>query len=152
VIVVGHTRHKAALSLGLSNVPVHVATGLTPAQIKAYRIADNQTASLSSWDEERLMLELGELQHADIDLNLTGFSADELVRLLEPLQEGLADPDAIPEPLGQAETQPGDLWTLGHHRLLCADSSKPEAVDRLLAGAQVHLVNADPPYNVKVEP
>src|SRR5438552_2281771 len=80
VIIVGHTRYQAALKLGLENVPVHVATGLTPAQIKAYRIADNQTATLSSWDEDRLALELAELQHMNIDLNLTGFSAEELLR------------------------------------------------------------------------
>src|SRR4051794_31268056 len=65
VIVVGHTRYKAALKLGLEMVPVHVATGLTPAQIKAYRIADNQTATLSQWDDDRLPLELAELQEID---------------------------------------------------------------------------------------
>src|SRR5271165_6329985 len=72
VIVVGHTRYKAALRLGLETVPVHVATGLTPAQAKAYRIADNQTASLSEWDHDKLPLELAELQQMDFDLNLTG--------------------------------------------------------------------------------
>jgi DNA modification methylase len=152
VIVVGHTRYKAALKLGLENVPVHVATGLTPAQIKAYRIADNQTATLSCWDEDRLVLELAELQHSDVDVKLTGFSAEELLRLTEPPSAGLADPDAIPEPLDKAQTQPGDLWILGPHRLLCGDSSKAEDVDRLLEGAKIHLVNTDPPYNVKVEP
>src|SRR6266481_9923123 len=94
VIVVGHTRYKAALKLGLEMVPVHVATGLTPAQIKAYRIADNQTATLSQWDDDRLPLELAELQQMDFDLNLTGFSADELLGLLDsPGQAGLTDPD-----------------------------------------------------------
>ena len=65
---------------------------------------------------------------------------------------GLTDPDEIPEPPDEATTQPGDLWILGDHRLLCGDSSKPEDVDRLLAGATIQLVNTDPPYNVKVEP
>src|SRR5438874_5601659 len=70
VIVVGHTRYKAALKLGLETVPVHVAVGLTPAQLKAYRIADNQTAGLSGWDHERLPLELAQLQQMDFDLSL----------------------------------------------------------------------------------
>ena len=153
VIVVGHTRYKAALKLGLDTVPVHVARGLAPAQFKAYRIADNQTARLSEWDYDRLPLELIELQKMDFDLNLTGFSADELTRLLdsEPTV-GLTDPDDIPEPPDEPTTKPGDVWLLGKHRLLCGDSSKPEDVDRLLGSAKVHLVNTDPPYNVKVEP
>lgn len=65
---------------------------------------------------------------------------------------GQTDPDAVPEPPDAAITQPGDLWILGKHRLLCGDSSKPEDLDRLLDGAVIHLVNTDPPYNVKVEP
>src|SRR4029077_18068489 len=84
VIIVGHTRYKAALKLGLAEVPVHVAVGLTAAQAKAYRLADNQTATLSQWDDDKLPLELAELQGMDFDLNLTGFSADELLRLLGP--------------------------------------------------------------------
>ena len=84
VIIVGHTRYKAALKLGLEVVPVHVAVGLSPAQAKAYRIADNQTAGLSHWDDAKLPLELAELQGLDFDLSLTGFSADELTALLAP--------------------------------------------------------------------
>jgi DNA modification methylase len=153
VIVVGHTRYKAALRLGLEMVPVHVATGLTPAQLKAYRIADNQTARLSEFDNDKLAAELIELQKMDIDLDLTGFTPEELVGLMtSATPDGMTDPDAVPEPPDEAITQPGDLWILGAHRLLCADSSKPEDVDLLLAGAMIHLVNTDPPYNVKVSP
>jgi DNA modification methylase len=153
VIVVGHTRYKAALKLGLEEVPVHVAVGLTSAQAKAYRLADNQTSRLSDWDYDRLPLELAELQQLNIDLNLTGFSADELLRLLEPpTTEGLTDPDAVPEPPDEPTTKPGDLWLLGRHRLLCGDSAKAEDVDRLVEGAPMHLVNTDPPYGVRVEP
>jgi DNA modification methylase len=153
VIIVGHTRYKAALKLGLETVPVHVAVGLTPEQARAYRLADNQTATLSHWDDEKLPLELIALQEAGFDLDLTGFPADDLMRLLqtEPA-DGLTDPDSVPEPPDEATTQPGDLWLLGNHRLLCGDSSNPEDVDRLLDGAAIHLVNTDPPYNVKVEP
>jgi DNA modification methylase len=153
VIIVGHTRYKAALKLGMTEIPVHVAVGLSPAQAKAYRIADNQTASIATWDEDKLPLELAALQELGFDLELTGFSADELTRLLDSdANAGQADPFAVPEPPDEPTTQPGDLWLLGKHRLLCGDSSKSEDVDRLLDGADVHLVNTDPPYNVKVEP
>jgi DNA modification methylase len=153
VIIVGNTRYKAAVLLGLEKVPVHKATGLTPAQVKAYRLADNKTAELATWDQGLLVQELLALQQQDFDLDLTGFAADELLRLLPAdSQGGLADPDAVPEPPDEAQTQPGDLWIMGAHRLLCGDSVKPEEVDRLLAGAAIHLVNTDPPYNVKVEP
>jgi len=153
VIICGHTRWKAAQKLGLEQAPVHVATDLTPEQIRAYRIADNQTASLAEWDYDLLPIELGELQACNYDLGLLGFDQDELAKLLGgELNEGLCDPDEIPAPPDEAITRPGDLWILGNHRLLCGDSSKPEDVDRLLDGATIHLVNTDPPYNVKVEP
>src|SRR5262249_41707907 len=132
VIIVGHTRYKAALKLGMTEVPVHVAVGLTPAQLRAYRIADNQTATIATWDDDKLPLELAALQQEGFNLELTGFSSDELLRLLDSESNvGQCDPDAVPEPPDEAITQPGDLWLLGKHRLLCADSSKAEDVDRL---------------------
>ncbi|MBS0208854.1 MAG: ParB N-terminal domain-containing protein [Planctomycetes bacterium] len=153
VIICGHTRFKAAQQLGLEQVPVHVAKDLTPEQIKAYRIADNQTASLAEWNYDLLPIELADLQQCNFDLGLLGFDQDDLAKLLNPdLKDGLCDPDEVPAPPDAATTQPGDLWVLGDHRLLCGDSSKPADVDRLLGGAVIHLVNTDPPYNVKVEP
>lgn len=153
VIICGHTRYKAALKLGLEKVPVHVAKDLTPEQIRAYRIADNKTAELAEWNYDLLPIELSQLGEAGFDLQLLGFDADELSQLLDPgLREGLCDPDEVPAPPDEAVTQPGDLWILGEHRLLCGDSRNPENVDRLLDGAEIHLVNTDPPYNVKVEP
>jgi hypothetical protein len=153
IIVVGHTRYKAALKLGLEKVPVHVATDLTPEQIKAYRIADNKTAELSDWNYDLLPIELAELKGMNYDLGLLGFDQDELAKLLDPgFKGGLCDPDDVPAPPDEATTRPGDLWILGDHRLLCGDSGKAGDVDRLLDGAPIHLVNTDPPYNVKVEP
>jgi DNA modification methylase len=153
VIIVGHTRYKAALMLGLEKVPVHVASGLSPAQVKAYRLADNQTASLSQWDHDLLPLELADLQGMNYDLDLTGFSSEELLGLLAPSTPvGLTDPDDIPEPPDKARTRHGDLWQLGQHRLLCGDSGAALDVDRLLEGAAVDLACTDPPYNVKLEP
>ena len=155
VIIVGHTRWKAAQKLGLETVPVHVAVDLPPEKVKAYRLADNKLAEMAEWDMELLPIELSELRGMDIDLGMLGFAPDELEKLLGAGihgNEGLTDPDAVPDPPDAAVTQPGDLWVLGDHRLLCGDSSKAEDVDRLLGGARIHLVNTDPPYNVMVEP
>src|SRR5713101_7198928 len=113
VIIVGHTRYKAALKLGMEKVPVYVAIGLTPEQAKAYRIADNQTAALSRFDEAKLVQELLELQHMDFNLSLTGFGDEELLRLLNAdSSTGLVDPDAVPEPPDEPTTRPGDLIML----------------------------------------
>ena len=153
VIVVGHTRWKAANKLGIEKVPVHVARELTREQAKAYRIADNQSANLATWDPELLKCELSDLKGLDFDLSALGFSAEQLAELMDPgVKDGKCDPDDIPAPPDEAITKPGDLWILGDHRLLCGDSAKPEDVDRLLGGQPIHLVNTDPPYNVKVEP
>jgi DNA modification methylase len=153
VVVCGHTRLKAAQKLGLDKVPVHIATDLTDDQIRAYRIADNQTATIAEWNMDLLPIELSELQVANYDLGMLGFDSEELARILGgEMNDGECDPDEVPLPPDEAVTQPGDLWILGNHRLLCGDSSKPEDLDRLLGGQPIHLVNTDPPYNVKVEP
>ncbi len=178
VIVCGHTRWKAAQKLGLAEVPVHVARDLTPEQIRAYRIADNKTAELAEWNLDLLPIELAELKDAGIDWSLLGFDQDELAKLMDAangVKEGLTDPDEVPEPPDEAITQRGDLWILRNadgveHRLLCGDSASAADVDVLLAVAPakalelpagtevkpkllpVHLVNTDPPYNVRVEP
>jgi DNA modification methylase len=153
VIIVGHTRFKAAKKIGLLQVPVHVATDMSAEAVKAYRIADNRTAENAQWDYDLLPIEIGDLQRAGFDCELLGFDSDELARLLDPgIGQGLVDPDDVPEPPDDAITQPGDLWVLGNHRLLCGDSSSPTDLDRLLNGNVIHLCNTDPPYNVKVEP
>src|SRR5262249_39100873 len=134
-------------------IPVHVASGLTPAQIRAYRLADNQTNRLSDWDPDGLVAELLELQKLDFDLSLTGFTVDDVSSLLSSVNpEGQTDPDAVPEPPEEAITKVGDLWLLGSHRLLCGDAAHAEDVDRLLDGQPIHLVHTDPPYNVQVKP
>ena len=151
VIIVGHTRWKAARHLGMTEVPVHVATGLSPEQIRAYRLADNKTNELADWDKLLLPIELGELQAGGYDIGMLGFDEEDLAKILQTENSGLCDPDDIPLPPDAAITQPGDLWILGNHRLLCGDSAKPEDLDRLLNGQLIHLCNTDPPYNVKVE-
>jgi site-specific DNA-methyltransferase (adenine-specific) len=152
VIIVGHTRYKAAVKLGMTEVPVHVARGLTPEQARAYRIADNQTATLSQWDEDKLPFELMELQKADFDLTLTGFPEDEILRLLtQPTPEGQCDPDDVPAPPAEPITKPGDLWLLGRHRLLCGDATKPEDIACIMGDTKADLLLTDPPYNVAYE-
>jgi len=153
VIIAGHTRLRAARKLGLKEVPTIRADDLTPEQVKALRIADNKVATLTSWDMELLPLELADLKGVDFDLALLGFSAEDLSAIMAPAgSEGLTDPDDVPGAPDAATTVPGDIWVLGNHRLMCGDSSKPEDLDRLLDGQPIHLVNTDPPYNVKVEP
>jgi len=153
VIIVGHTRWKAAKKLGLAKVPVHMATDLPPEKVKAYRIADNQTATLAEWDLDLLPIELKDLQQADYDLDLLGFDEEELAHLLDgDVTEGLTDADSVPEPPDDPITQRGDMWILGDHRLLCGDSGSEADLDRLLDGETIDLVACDPPYNVKVEP
>jgi len=155
VIIVGHTRWKAAKKLGLDKVPVHVATDLPPEKVRAYRIADNKTGELAEWDLEILPIELNELRESGFDMDVLAFDDEELGQLLsqaEGVTEGLTDPDSVPEPPDDPITQRGDLWILGNHRLLCGDSGSVEDLDRLLDGKGIDLVNMDPPYNVKVEP
>ena len=153
VIICGHTRFKAATKMALAEVPVHIATDLTPEQVRAYRIADNRTAELSEWNMELLPLELADLQDAGLDWSLLGFDDRELQKMLDQgAKAGLTDPDAIPEPPDEATTVRGDIWILGEHRLMCGDSSLPEDMARLLDGQPVQLVNTDPPYNVAVQP
>jgi len=155
VIIAGHTRWAAAKKLGLARVPGHVATDLTPEQVKAYRIADNKTGELAEWDLDILPIELNELRESGFDLEVLAFDDEELAKLLSSAQgvtEGLTDPDAIPEPPDEPITQRGDIWVLGNHRLMCGDSGSVEDLDRLLDGAVIDLVNMDPPYNVRVEP
>ena len=153
VIVVGHTRWKAPRKLGLTEVPVHVASELTPEQAKAYRIADNQLATIADWNFDLLPVEIADLQALGMDVSILGFSPEELGEIMAPKgTDGLTDPDDVPAPPDAATTVLGDIWLLGNHRLMCGDSASPADLDRLLDGARIALVNTDPPYNVKVEP
>jgi len=153
IIIAGHTRYKAAIQLGLQEVPVVVASDLTPAQIKAYRIADNKLGELAEWDLDLLPEELAELEAAHVDLDLLGFGDAELTELLlGDVVDGITDPDAVPDPPDDPISQPGDVWLMGDHRLRCGDSADMTQLASLLDGADIHLVNTDPPYNVGVEP
>jgi DNA modification methylase len=151
VVIVGHVRLLAAQKLELTQVPVHVATELTTAQVNAYRLADNRTNEEASWDTEALALELASLKLDEFDLDLTGFNLDEIQELLAEATEGLTDADEAPAVPQFALTAPGDLWIMGKHRLLCGDATSIEQVERLMNGQKAGLAFTDPPYNVDYE-
>lgn len=144
IIVAGHGRYHAAKKLGLQEVPVIIADDLTPVQIKAFRLADNKVAEQSTWDEELLQLELEMLNEMDFDMELFGFEKVEA----EIENEGETDPDDIPdEPPSICE--PGDIWKLNDHLLVCGDATDPATYKKLFKnGEQADLLLTDPPYNV----
>ena len=152
VIIVGHARLLAAKKLGAKQVPVHVATDLTPEQARTYRLMDNRSHDETAWDYELLTAELFDLKNLNFDLSLTGFDTDELSQFMVDKSAGLTDDDDIPAKPEVAVTQPGDVWVLGRHRLLCGDSTKDGVVEQLLPhGARADLAFTDPPYNVDYE-
>lgn len=153
-LVAGHGRLLAARKLGLDTVPVVVLDHLTPAQRRAYVIADNKLALNAGWNEELLATELHALNGEGFDLALIGFSETELDALMAPLDDeadasGGADEDAadeMPAPPREPISRPGDLWLIGDHRLLCGDSADPAAVARVMNGERAALVFTSPPY------
>ncbi|MBL8841974.1 MAG: DNA modification methylase [Planctomycetes bacterium] len=151
-VIGGNGRLAAMRELGWKECDV-VELHLDDQKAAALGLALNRTSELASWDEPVLADILKQLDAAG-ELGATGFSHDDLGELLDKLESlsGDADLDEVPEPPDQPTTRRGDLWVLGEHRLLCGDSSSTADLDRLLAGAPIHLVNTDPPYNVKVEP
>ena len=152
VIVTGHTRLLAAQKLGIAEIPCILADDLTPAQIKAFRIADNKVSEFSEWDEEMLKTEFEELGELDFDLSLTGFGDDEIGTLLGLDEKSAAKEDdydvVLPE---EPKAKSGDIYQLGRHRLMCGDSTKPENVEQLMDGRKADLFLTDPPYNVDYE-
>jgi DNA modification methylase len=151
-IIAGHGRVRAAKKLGLTDVPVMVASGWTKAQIQAYGIADNKLALNAGWDEALLAIEIGELQEIGFDIELIGFTDTEIMALSSSGNEGLTDPDEIPEVPVNPVSRPGDVWLIGSHRLLCGDSTNATDVAKVLGSVKPHLMVTDPPYGVDYDP
>jgi DNA modification methylase len=151
-IIAGHGRLMAARKLGMAQVPVMIAKGWSDAQKRAYVIADNKLALNAGWDNELLALELAELDGLGFDVELTGFS-DEEIKALMPVEvtEGLTDPDDAPAVQENPVTVPGDVWVMGKHRLLCGDSTSVDDLAKLTQGNLVDMWLTDPPYNVAYE-
>lgn len=149
-VIAGHGRLLAAAQLGIAEVPVIELAGMTEAMKRAYIIADNKLALNAGWDTSILKLELAAISELGEDLTITGFSEDEIARLMGD-KLGLTDPDDVPENV-EPVSKLGDLWQLGNHRLICGDSTDALVVDRVLGGVKPHLMVTDPPYGVKLDP
>ena len=153
-IIAGHGRVMAAKKLGIDELPCIDASHLTEAQKKAYIIADNKLALNAGWDDEILRIEFDALKELDFDLELTGFSLDEIdgleIEEIAPEYEEDADGEII-EPPPEPKTKEGDVWILGKNRLMCGDSTSIDAVEKLLNGGKIDLVFTDPPYGVEYQ-
>ncbi len=148
-VIAGHGRLLAAKELGLAEVPTIMLSGLSDAQKRGLRLADNKIALGASWDLDLLKLELGELAEMDFDLDLTGFSTGEIDVVLS----GADDPDdeVIPATRTTPRTTPGDIWILGEHRIGCGDGRDPSFLRRVIgAGTEIDAAFLDPPYNVAI--
>ena len=154
-IIAGHGRVEAAKLLGIDAVPTCQLAHLSETDKRAYILADNKLAEKAGWDKELLAIELQGLIELDVDIELTGFDTSEIDIILENAREANGDPsgpeDEVPNSLGPAVTQTGDLWLLGTHRLLCGDARDQAAYDRLLEGPKAEFVFTDPPYNVAID-
>ena len=151
-IIAGHGRLLAARQLGLTEVPVVVLDHLSETQRRAYILADNRLAMNAGWDETALAAELGDLARAGVELTLIGFSDEELEALLDDGVEPDQDvAEEIPEPPATPVTQPGDVWQIGKHRLICGDCRDLAVVEKLLAGARAAVAITSPPYATQRE-
>lgn len=155
-IIAGHGRFEAAKLLKLVKVPVISATHLSEAEVRAYRLADNQLTLNSGYDNSLLQIELAELANIelDFDLEITGFETAQLDMLIDGSKDAEDDPaDALPEmdETLPAVTKSGDIWILGKHRLICEDSTKAETYQALMQNSKAQMVFTDPPYNVPVD-
>ena len=152
-IVDGHLRLKAAKKLGLEEVAVLLCDDMTDIQLRAFRLSVNRVSEFADWDDEMLRVELDALGEDGFDLELTGFSLDEIADLqIEEVPEGLTDEDAVPEAPGEPVTVYGDVWVLGDHRLKCGDSTSIDAVEKLMDGQKADLLFTDPYYSDDTAP
>jgi len=151
VIIAGHARLLAARKLGMTDVPVIVLDHLTETQRRALVLADNKLALNAGWDEEMVKVELASLQEDGFDLDIVGFTDEEIENLLRDPEQGAAgntDEDAVPETQETAVTVPGDVWILGPHRLLCGDATRMADIEKVMAGGLADMAWSDLPYNV----
>lgn len=149
VIIAGHTRKAAAEQLGLEVVPCIIADDLTPEQAAAFRLADNKTAELAEWDDDKLAEEIKALSDFPVDLSDFGFDLSEFEERAE-VEEVEGEEEAQDEEI-VPRMKAGEVWQLGRHRLMCGDSTDKADVLKLLNGARADMVFTDPPYGVNVE-
>ncbi|SHK17697.1 DNA modification methylase [Shimia gijangensis] len=153
-MIAGHGRLTAALQLGLCEVPAIRITHLSAAKKRALMLADNKIALNAAWDMDLLALELADLSELtlDFDLEITGFEVPEIDLIIEDAKPSPAPEDVVPEPdtTKSPVCQPGDLWLLGAHKVLCGDARNADDYTRLMDGAEAGLGFTDPPYNVPI--
>ncbi len=149
-LIDGVLRWKAAQKLEMEKVPVIVCDGWTEAQIKAFRLEVNRSATWAEFDLELVALEMQELKALDFDLNLTGFDPSEVDKFLlgYPQEQSFDTPRTVPE---QAVSHLGDLWRCGEHRVLCGDATSAEGVARLLGERKPQLMVTDPPWGIELD-
>lgn len=140
VIVAGHTRYKAAKTLGIDVVPCIIADDLTDEQIRAFRLADNKVSEKAEWDFELLLEEITALP--DFDMSDFGFDID--LGTDEEVKEDDFDMELPAEPKAKL----GQVYQLGRHRLMCGDSTKIDDVMKLIGTERIDMLFTDPPYNV----
>ena len=157
VIIVGHTRYKAAKSLKLKKVPVVIAANLTEKQVKAYRLADNRLNQDSEWDEFLLASEFQGIDEIDPDFDFTllGFENDEIgdIFVKDFSNDNDENDDNVPSDfLKKAITQKGDIWQLGKHILMCGDATRREDIEKLIGNEDKSkiFVITDPPYGISI--
>src|SRR5438094_5667298 len=157
-LIAGHGRVLAAQLLGMTRVPTIMLEHLSETQIRGFMIADNRLTDNSEWDEQLLAEQLKALSVLDLDFSIevTGFEMGEIdvfIEGLAPAMDDSQDPaDSIPEtPASVRVSQPGDLWLLDKHRLLCGDALDSESYTKLMDGKRAAVVFADPPYNVPID-
>jgi DNA modification methylase len=152
VILSGHGRVQAAKELGLPQVPTRVLAGLSQGKKRAYVIADNKIAQLSGWDQPLLKSELEILIREEFEVEAIGFTTAEIDLMFDTETPSGSDPDDLQEGdvLPEIVTRAGDLWQLGHHRLLCGDALSPESYRTLMREERAQLIVSDPPYNVPI--
>jgi len=148
-IIAGHGRLMAVQKMGWSEVPCVTIKGLTKTQIKALNIADNQIALNAGWDLDKLKLEVKGLDEDSFNLDVLGFSKNQIDDFLFEEVVGLTDEEETPEiDESKVKSKLGDIWTLGNHRLLCGDSTKENDILTLINNSKIDLIFTDPPYGI----
>lgn len=148
-ILSGHGRVEAAKAEGMKELPYVMLTGMTEAEKKAYILAVNRSALDAGWDEELLSVEIEALQDMGFDMSLTAFDEKELAALYAGDDDSKDDDFDLSAALEKASfVEPGDVWTVGRHRLMCGDATKAEDVQKLMDGTRANLIVTDPPYGV----
>ena len=147
-VIDGHLRLKAARKLGVKEIPVILCDEWSPAQVKAFRLMVNRSATWADWDEDLLAIELMDLRTDNYDLALTGFDTREIDAYM---LSDVPDEDAVPPVPINPVSCIGDLWACGLHRVLCSDATDPESVSRLLGERKPLLLVSDPPYGIELD-